>query len=231
MATSGRYNVDTAAFGSSLGSNPVGGKSAFSGVGVAVTVGVKGLAVGVKRLGVGVNGSGVGVKRLGVGVKGFGVGVKRLGVGVNELGVGVKGLGVGVNGSGVDVSVAIGVNGVGVGVFVGAARVQSEEMLLASIVTAPFCAKALPKRLALVFRVILVRARMLPINAVPVPRVAELPICQKTLQSEAPLIKRTVALLAVVIVLPVWKIKTAAGSPPPSSVNAPVNWADVLGKQ
>lgn len=182
MATSGRYNVDTEAFGSSLGSNPVGGKSALSGVGVSVTVGVKGLGVGVK-------------------------------------------------GSGVDVSVAIGVKGLGVGVFVGAARVQSEEMLLASIVTAPFCAKALPKRLALVFRVILVRARMLPTNAVPVPRVAELPICQKTLQSEAPLIKSTVALLAVVIVLPVWKIKTAAGSPPPSSVSAPVNCADVLGKQ
>jgi len=164
---------------------------------------------------------------LGVGVNGLGVGVKRLGVGVKGLGVGVNGLGVGVKGLGVDVSVAIGVKGLGVGVFVGEARGQSEETLLASIVTAPFCAKALPNRLALVFRVILARARMLPTNAVSVPRVAELPICQNTLQAEAPLMRRIEALLAVVSVLPVWKMKTALGSPRPSSVSAPVNCADV----
>jgi hypothetical protein len=206
LATSGRYNVDTKAFGSSLGSKSVGGKSALSGVGVSVTVGVNGFGVGVKRfgvgvkgLGVGVKGLGVGVKGLGVGVKGLGVGVKGLGVGVNGLGVGVKGLGVGVNGSGVDVSVAIGV----VGVFVGAAKVQSIEMLLVSIVTAPLRAIARPIRLAPVVSVLLVSASILPANAVPVPSVAELPICQKTLHSEALLIMRTDEALAVVSVLPV----------------------------
>ena len=54
--------------------------------------------------------------------------------------------------------------------------------LLVSIVTAPFRAKALPDTLAPVFRVMLVSARIFPANAVPVPRVAELPTCQNTLQ-------------------------------------------------
>ena len=213
LATSGRYNVDTKAFGSSLGSKSVGGNSGFSGVGVAVTVGVNGFGVGVKRFGVGVKGLGVGVKGLGVGVKGLGVGVKGFGVGVNGLGVGVKGLGVGVNGlgvgvkgsgvgvngSGVDVSVAIGV----IGVFVGAATVQSLEMLFVSIVTAPVRAIARPIRLAPVLSVLLASARILPTNAVPVPSVAELPTCQNTLHSEAPLIMTTDEALALVSVLPV----------------------------
>jgi len=57
------------------------------------------------------------------------------------------------------------------------------ETLLVSIVTAPFRAKALPDTSAPVFRVMLVSARMFPTNAVPVPRVAELPTCQNTLHA------------------------------------------------
>src|SRR6185436_1111650 len=54
-------------------------------------------------------------------------------------------------------------------------------MVLESSVTAPFRARALPDTLAPVARVMLVSARILPANEVPVPRVAELPICQNTL--------------------------------------------------
>lgn len=66
---------------------------------------------------------------------------------------------------------------------------------------------------AAVLRVIEVRAKMLPLKVVFVPKVAELPICQKTLQACAPLMSSTLALLAVVRVLPIWKMKTLAGLP------------------
>ena len=53
-------------------------------------------------------------------------------------------------------------------------------MVLPCRVTAPFCAKALPHLMvAPVFRLMLVRARIFPSNAVLVPSVAELPTCQK----------------------------------------------------
>jgi hypothetical protein len=54
---------------------------------------------------------------------------------------------------------------------------------LESIVTAPFCANALPATVASVVRVTLASARMFPMNVVPVPMVAELPTCQKTLHA------------------------------------------------
>ena len=58
----------------------------------------------------------------------------------------------------------------------------SMDTSFVSVVTAPLRAKALPHSiLAPVFRVMLVSARMFPVNAVVVPRVAELPTCQKTL--------------------------------------------------
>lgn len=54
------------------------------------------------------------------------------------------------------------------------------SMVLVSIVTASLRARALPQTiLAPVFRVILLRARMLPRNDVVVPSVAEVPTCQK----------------------------------------------------
>ena len=59
----------------------------------------------------------------------------------------------------------------------------------------------------------LVSARIFPENAVAVPRVAELPTCQKRLSPRPPLLKTTDELVAVVSVLTVWKRKTAFGSP------------------
>lgn len=137
---------------------------------------------------------------------------------------------------GVDVNVAVGVEvGVEVGVDVGVDVGGSETaqvvlvMVLVSRVTAPLRARALPGIMpALVFRVMLVRARIFPWNAVVVPSVAELPICQKTLQPEPLLIIRTDELLAVVRVLPILKTNTELGLPWASSVKAPVNWAEVL---
>jgi hypothetical protein len=99
-------------------------------------------------------------------------------------------------------------------------------MLLSSSVTAPLRANTRPMMSAPVFIVIEVSARMFPTKLVVVPRVAELPTCQKTLQAFAPLISSTWLADAVVSVLPIWKMKTAFGSPCASRVSVPVNCAD-----
>ena len=80
--------------------------------------------------------------------------------------------------------------------------VQNVTWVLSSV-TAPFRARTLPITLAPLFRVILVSATMLPSNEVPVPRVAELPVCQNTPQLEALLVSSTEEPLAVVSVLPI----------------------------
>lgn len=64
-----------------------------------------------------------------------------------------------------------------------------------------------------VVRVMEVNARMFPWKAVFVPRVAELPTCQKTRHGCAPLITNTLELLAVVRVLAIWKMKTLSELP------------------
>ena len=56
-------------------------------------------------------------------------------------------------------------------------------IVLAIIVTAPSCANAAPLMLAPVFRVMLVKAIILPTNDVVVPSVAELPTVQNTLHA------------------------------------------------
>ena len=56
-------------------------------------------------------------------------------------------------------------------------------IMLVSRVTAPFLASARPRRSAPVFIVMLVSAITVPTKLVPVPRVAELPTCQYTLQA------------------------------------------------
>lgn len=71
-----------------------------------------------------------------------------------------------------------------------------------------------------------VSARIFPTNVVPVPRVAELPICQKSLHCCPPLIRTTDELLPVIKVLPTLNIQTASALPPPSRVSAPVSEAD-----
>ena len=94
---------------------------------------------------------------------------------------------------------------------------------LSSNVTAPFRAKALPDRLALVLSEMDARASMFPANEVEVPSVAELPTCQKTLAGAALLIRDTALPLAVVSVLPIWKINSALALPRALSVSVPVN--------
>ncbi|KJK57224.1 hypothetical protein UK12_17650 [Saccharothrix sp. ST-888] len=96
-------------------------------------------------------------------------------------------------------------------------------ILLVSSVTEPLRASARPSMLAPVVTVIDVRARMLPTKVELVPRVAELPICQKTLHGAAPLMRSTRLAEAVVRVDPTWKTQTALGLPPASSVSVPVN--------
>ena len=90
--------------------------------------------------------------------------------------------------------------------------VQSFEMVLVSIVTAPVFAMARPQMiLAVVFRVMLWSARMFPANVVLVPRVAELPTSQYTPLFALPFNTLTVEPLAVVSVLPIWNTNRLFG--------------------
>ena len=101
---------------------------------------------------------------------------------------------------------------------------QVSEMVLPANVTAPVSARALPHTIvALVFRVMLSRARMFPAKVVLVPRVAELPTSQNTPVLAPPLITLTVEPLAVVRVLPISKTKSASGLLCASRVSVPVN--------
>ena len=106
-------------------------------------------------------------------------------------------------------------------VVVAAAQV-SAVMVLVSIVTAPFRASRRPSTVAPVVAVIDVNARTLPIRWEPVPSVAELVSCQKTLHAVPPPRTTTELFDAVIRVAPDWKMNTAAGSPRVSSVNVPV---------
>jgi len=72
------------------------------------------------------------------------------------------------------------------------------------------------------FAVIDVNAMIVPTNWVLVSSVAELATCQKTLQLCAPLRREIVLFGAVIRVEPIWKMKTASGSPSASSVRVPV---------
>jgi hypothetical protein len=64
---------------------------------------------------------------------------------------------------------------------------------------------------------------MVPENEVVVPRVAEDPTLQNTLHGWVPLVRRTLAPLTRVRVLPISKMKIEPGLPSPSSVTvAPV---------
>jgi len=80
------------------------------------------------------------------------------------------------------------------------------------IVTEPFLASARPLRVP-PFSVILVKAIIFPAKVLPVCMVAEVPTCQNTLQGPAPPVKATEAPVAVVRVLPIWKIHTSVAVP------------------
>ena len=94
--------------------------------------------------------------------------------------------------------------------------------MLVSNVTAPFRASALPFSVAPVVSVMDVSARMLPLKVELVPRVAELPTCQKMLCAWAPPARTTELLLKVVSDEAIWKIQTEFALPWPSRVRVPV---------
>ena len=113
--------------------------------------------------------------------------------------------------------------GVSVGVPVGG--VSSQTLLVkvfVSRVTEPLRASARPSTVVPLFAVIDVNAMIVPTNWVLVSSVAELATCQKTLQLCAPLRREIVLFGAVIRVEPIWKMKTASGSPSASSVRVPV---------
>lgn len=108
---------------------------------------------------------------------------------------------------------------------VGVATTTAQVVLvtvLVSRVTAPLRARTRPFTVAPVVRVIEVRAKIFPLKAEPVPRVAELPTCQKMLQAWAPLTSATTLLLAVIRVEAVLKTKTASVLFWASRVSVPV---------
>jgi hypothetical protein len=126
---------------------------------------------------------------------------------------GVKMGSVGIAGVAVPVGVAV-----GVGVAVPAAAHVDRVIVFVSKVTAPFRASARPSIVAPVVTVIDVKAMIVPLNAEPVPIVAELPTCQKTLQDCAPPLRTTLLPVAVVSVEPAWKIQTSLDEPERVSV-------------
>src|SRR4029078_7831686 len=87
---------------------------------------------------------------------------------------------------GVNRTCVVVVGAAGVVVVVGSDAHTGAVITLESSVVAPLRASRRPATVAFVFAVIEVSARMVPTNAVPVPRVAELPTCQNTLQACAP---------------------------------------------
>jgi hypothetical protein len=72
-----------------------------------------------------------------------------------------------------------------------------------SVVTAPLIANSRPDITSLVVVVMEVRARIFPMKMLLVPRVAELPTCQKTFAARAPFMAIIRAELAVVSVVPI----------------------------
>jgi hypothetical protein len=64
-------------------------------------------------------------------------------------------------------------------------------MVLPAIVTAPVRAKPLPSRVAPVSKVMDCIARIVPLKTEVVPKLAELPTCQKILDADAPPLRIT----------------------------------------
>lgn len=109
---------------------------------------------------------------------------------------------------------------VGVVVVTGGVQVGIVTVFV-SRVTAPLIANSRPSTVASVVAVMSVSAKRFPRKTELVPRVAELPTCQKTLHACVPLISATVLDDDVISVDPAWKTKTASGSPCASRVTVP----------
>ena len=95
------------------------------------------------------------------------------------------------------------------------------KIMLESRVTAPVCANARPCSEAPVCSVIDARAMMSPTKKLFVPRVAELPTCQKTLEAWARPARMTLRPDVTVSEDGIWKMKTAFAFHRPVSVRSP----------
>src|SRR5688572_1482653 len=102
-----------------------------------------------------------------------------------------------------------------------AADTSGNPIVFESRVTAAVRANRRPSTVAPVVTVIEAIARMFPLKTEPVPRVAELPTCQKTLAALAPPLRITWRPTVVVRVEPIWKMNTAFASPWASRVRSP----------
>ena len=89
--------------------------------------------------------------------------------------------------------------------------------------TAPVCVNNLPSTTAPVFAEMDIAAMIFPLKIDVVPRVAELPTCQKILAALAPPARTTCVPAIVVSVDPIWKIHVAFGSPWASRVTFPAD--------
>lgn len=121
--------------------------------------------------------------------------------------------------AGVAVAVAA---GAGVVVGPGTGWHELDMKVSVSRMTAPFRAKVLPSMVTPVVTVMEVRARIVPTNREPVPKVAELVTCQKTLHALAPLMSLTELVEPVVRVDGDLKIQTELGSFWPFRVTFPL---------
>jgi hypothetical protein len=95
--------------------------------------------------------------------------------------------------------------------------------VLVSKVTAPPSATNFPTLDTFVVTVMEALARIIPLNFVPVPNVAELPTAKITPHALALLINLTVEADAVVSVEPIWKMNRAFALPLASRVSVPVS--------
>ena len=96
---------------------------------------------------------------------------------------------------------------------------------LPAIVMPPVLVKPLPSKLAPVLNVIDCIAKIVPFITDVVPKVAELPTCQKILEAEAPPLKITLRPDVVVSVDAICMIKTALAFPFASKVRSPDDMA------
>src|SRR5688572_15422823 len=94
-------------------------------------------------------------------------------------------------------------------------------MVLPAIVTPPVLANALPSSLAPVLSVIDCIAITVPFITEVVPKVADVPTCQKMLDANAPPLKKTLRPDVVVNVDAICIMKTAFASPFASNVKSP----------
>jgi hypothetical protein len=118
----------------------------------------------------------------------------------------------------VGVTVAVGVSVVGGGVV----DVGTQAGLVITFVssdTCPLRASSRPSTVAAVSAVMEVSASTVPLKLDAVPKVAELPTCQNTLQAKAPLVRMMLLADAVISVEATWKTNTELGLPWPSSVS------------